>query len=1550
MKKQLAMLLAVFFMLSVVLTGFQPKLIRAKEDVDSQQEFLDVSDMSDDNFFGVWDDNSSEWTVNGKINYDYSDELQPVEDNVKAGDYAGAKEALLAYYQNRTEQTILPYEDWYDRYKNEAKQSELVPIIADNIFTLSGEYYITTFSVNNEDSSNTIDVTEQVLGMSGNNELAFFLMARKNEPSTAQFHSKESNSNQPVLEVKVNGTTHTLLPTDDTYIQPGSNINTVFGNESVLEVRDEGPGAFTDETRKAYLKFNLSELSGTPTQAELKLSGKNISGTGEKEIMLYTTDNVTFDEDTQTWNNILQNTYSWAGVPGGTDWKNPKGADRQFGSQIPRFYFAMPLAYKYYQDKDESAANDLIELMMDFIQDTDSYNAPENLGAGSYSNTLGAAKRVQMWIKSYHLIRNSASMKAPANTAILKTLFKSGEHLKRQDHKSWDTSINSALYRLAVYFPEFVNSEAWFNRASSKLREIIEASFLSDGGFYQSSTSYGIYFAEEHVRNKQFGSLNGRTLDLGDKPMEEFLHYFMNVALPDGVDANFGDSAGLSIRDRLYKMGKELNDPALTYVGSSGEKGSVPAHTSVLYPQERSAIMRSGWSEDSLYARLSVDNGPHEHPDENDLTVYGYGRQLLPGMGSFNYSNDSISSWLRNSTEAHNTIEIDDRKQNSNRTGSMNGVSNDQFDFVVGTTEATSDFSYKRATLFIKPGYWIVSDYIDAPSGSHKYEQNWHFLPDANIAIDSDMKTSKSHFADGANIQVVPADPDEITATLEDGYYSSEFYMLSDAKYTSYVKNTAGDVTFDTILYPTEEQDNRDVKVTRLEMAPNVQTTTATALKIDLDNDTGDNGYYYLSHENTPEQRTFGGYQFDGEMAYVEAAGDAIGSALIHNGKTLKADEKNLLKSPNEIKEVAVKWDGDTVNIDGSGLEVNQSQNSAIAIYAPEATNVTFNGEAVEYTRNGDYIYAVGAPFQAVVADTYVQGGDFGNQNFGSEPTMLLKNAGLVSYDRSPLMKIDTSSLDPNIESAKLFLYGSYQAGEGSLTAKVYSLGDDWEEENVTWNNAPDVQQELTTIQIGQEQKWYEIDLTEYIQQEAEGDQAASIIIRAETPEMVIFDSKESSHAPYLDVKYTEEDPTDEEKPVITLNGENPMTVEVNESYEEPGAMATDNNDGDLTGDIAVSGEVDTSALGTYEVTYTVTDSSGNTETVKRTVKVVDTTDPVIELNGSNSMTVEVNETYEEPGAMATDNNYGDLTEDIDISGEVDTSTVGTYEITYTVTDSSDNTMTVKRTVEVVDTTDPVIELTGENPLTLRIGEEYEEPGAEVTDNSGEDLTNEINISGDVDTNAIGTYTVSYTVTDSSGNVGETTRTVKIVDDNMISFGEERKVRKGEKFIIEGTTSSIIMPDDLPLGTTIMIEKVEGDANGNLKLAGDVYEVTVVYPDGATPPQNDFTLTLSYAADADSNAVNIYYFDEETNEWVLEGGQVNTENKKITLHVPHFSKYGVFQEVSSDDATEDPDENETPNAEDDKEELPNTSTITFNLLLLGMIMLLVGSVMVARRQ
>jgi|GEM_PF-2401158 len=244
--------------------------------------------------------------------------------------------------------------------------------------------------------------------------------------------------------------------------------------------------------------------------------------------------------------------------------------------------------------------------------------------------------------------------------------------------------------------------------------------------------------------------------------------------------------------------------------------------------------------------------------------------------------------------------------------------------------------------------------------------------------------------------------------------------------------------------------------------------------------------------------------------------------------------------------------------------------------------------------------------------------------------------------------------------------------------------------------------------------------------------------------------------------------------PVITLTGANPLQHEVGTIYTDPGATAFDAGDGDVTGDIIVDGSVDSSKVGSYTLTYSVTDAAGNEATMTRNVDVIDTVAPVITLTGANSLQHEVGTTFTDQGATALDTGDGDVTSDIMVSGIVDSSRVGNYILTYSVTDAAGNVGTETRTVNVIDTVAPVITLNGSNPYRLTVGSLFHDPGATALDAGDGDVTSSITVSGAVDRNRVGNFTLTYEVADQAGNIATATRTIRITRAYEVASNDSR--------------------------------------------------------------------------------------------------------------------------------------------------------------------------------
>jgi hypothetical protein len=107
---------------------------------------------------------------------------------------------------------------------------------------------------------------------------------------------------------------------------------------------------------------------------------------------------------------------------------------------------------------------------------------------------------------------------------------------------------------------------------------------------------------------------------------------------------------------------------------------------------------------------------------------------------------------------------------------------------------------------------------------------------------------------------------------------------------------------------------------------------------------------------------------------------------------------------------------------------------------------------------------------------------------------------------------------------------------------------------------------------------------------------------------------------------------------------------------------------------------------GAYQVSYTAQDAGGLFSSAVRTVTVDDRTPPTLTLNGAAQMTHTCGSQWVDPGVQATDACYGNLTAQVWRSGTVNGWAVGTYTVTYSLTDSGGNSAApLTRTVNVVN-------------------------------------------------------------------------------------------------------------------------------------------------------------------------------------------------------------------------------------------------------------------------
>ncbi len=298
------------------------------------------------------------------------------------------------------------------------------------------------------------------------------------------------------------------------------------------------------------------------------------------------------------------------------------------------------------------------------------------------------------------------------------------------------------------------------------------------------------------------------------------------------------------------------------------------------------------------------------------------------------------------------------------------------------------------------------------------------------------------------------------------------------------------------------------------------------------------------------------------------------------------------------------------------------------------------------------------------------------------------------------------------------------------------------------------------------------------------------------------------------------------------------------------GLTATDAVDGDLTAAISVvldGYSANIGILGSYIITYRVADAAGNVTEFQITVLVVDVTAPMF--GGVESIRVPYPAVLT-PAAIrdeinASDNYDGDLSDEIVLQTDgysANAATIGSYEVVFSVADSSGNAAYKTVTIEVIDETAPIFS----GPATYTIG--YDNPltvatiasALTVMDDYDADLTAAITVKSDgysAHMKKIGAYSIIFQVADSSGNVSEYTVLVNVVDSiGPVVYVDASIVRVYNSTVLTITdfTTLLIRAGELPRAEGYTVT-VRFDSYSSHALTPGIYHLAldIVSPEGA---------------------------------------------------------------------------------------------------------------------
>ncbi len=143
--------------------------------------------------------------------------------------------------------------------------------------------------------------------------------------------------------------------------------------------------------------------------------------------------------------------------------------------------------------------------------------------------------------------------------------------------------------------------------------------------------------------------------------------------------------------------------------------------------------------------------------------------------------------------------------------------------------------------------------------------------------------------------------------------------------------------------------------------------------------------------------------------------------------------------------------------------------------------------------------------------DAYVRGGASADVNFGNEAVLVVKKGSVSDFYRKTFLKFDLAGSGiTGLQSAKLRLYA---VSGDVIDVTVYETDDNWTESDITWSNAPSIGNSLGNISVNANGQYYELDVTQYVQTQINGDEAISIVVydANSTNKQISFNSKDAS-------------------------------------------------------------------------------------------------------------------------------------------------------------------------------------------------------------------------------------------------------------------------------------------------------------------------------------------------------------------------------------------------------------------------------------------------------
>ncbi|MBC8374618.1 MAG: heparinase II/III family protein [FCB group bacterium] len=425
-------------------------------------------------------------------------------------------------------------------------------------------------------------------------------------------------------------------------------------------------------------------------------------------------------------------------------------------------------------------------------------------GGNAVYEVFRAGKRTHHWLFGHHAYLSTHEYNSADQVETMRTFLHTAAQLaergKKVRHGNHHTRGMVALFEIAATYREFDQSEAWLRLAIDGLTWHLENEINPDGFQFERTIHYHMSDIENFLRVWQMAKRGN--IELPEVYTEQFRKMFDALLIlgqpdrklpvlqddTDALHAEVNEMSGVMAlgtilyNDSRYAYFVDEGVSPLFYWLLDDEELNTLESTLHIAPDMGSAalestgyyVMRNGWDLDDEYmvitAGLSDTKPDHQHADMLGLVAYAHGNEILPNY-QVKYNKPDFqywkNSWVKNVALIDSIPQAQKWKGNSGGSGfgkwldlpepQVNtSVFGDDIDYFCGSHNGykSLNISYQREVLFVKDGFWLVSDYFENPDGlQHGYQQLWQgkYLP-------SDPKTVTASFENGSTFEIQSLD------------------------------------------------------------------------------------------------------------------------------------------------------------------------------------------------------------------------------------------------------------------------------------------------------------------------------------------------------------------------------------------------------------------------------------------------------------------------------------------------------------------------------------------------------------------------------------------------------------------------------------------------------------------------------------------------------------------------------------------------------------------------------------------------------------------------